>query len=68
MAVLIVDSYYWDSEDECFYRGGERTINTNYIDHMEESIDYKYKVVFISDNFTFVDYDDFKRLAEAMNY
>lgn len=67
MAVLIVDDYYWDSDDECFYKNGQRTINTNNIDHISESVDYKYKVVFISGNFTYVDSYDFEKLVVGMN-
>jgi hypothetical protein len=69
MAVLIVTSYSLGEYIKDFLRDGERTINTNNIDHMYESSENSnyYWVIFKSGSYTAVHHEDFKKLAQAMN-
>lgn len=71
MAVKIVDFYKWsDNEGGYYYNAGNRTVNTDNIDHIEQNQydSYYYTVVFHSGNEIVINSYDFEILAELMNY
>jgi hypothetical protein len=68
MAVKIVDFYKWD-DDDGYYYFGQRTVNTDHIDHISvnQYDSALYTIKFESGNEVVIGYDDFIALSELMN-